>query len=98
MGQSIFQTIMPPIQQIEQAPQTPVQQPMSGAAQFANPVQKMQYVMQAMTNPAQFMKEKFPDIPENIMYDPNKVMSYLQQTRGISNEQVNQVVQQMPKI
>lgn len=86
MGKSIFESMMP----------QPVQQPMSGAAQFVNPIQKMQYFMKAMTNPAAFMKERYPDIPDAIMNDPNRIMQYLQQTRGISNEQIQQEMNQMP--
>lgn len=58
---------------------------------FQNPVQKMQYIIQAMTNPAAFVKQNFPDIPEDISNDPQRILRYLQQTRGISNEQIQQL-------
>ena len=53
-----------------------------------SPMSKMQQAMQAMTNPAAFIKNRFPDIPDNIMYDPNQVMQYLQQTRGITQADI----------
>ena len=58
---------------------------------FQNPMQKMQYIMNAMTNPAAFVKQQFPDIPENIQNNPNEILRYLQQTRGISDQQIQQI-------
>lgn len=55
---------------------------------FNNPMQKMNYILQAMKNPAAFVKQHFPDIPNEIANDPNKILGYLQQTRGISNQQI----------
>ena len=67
--------------------------------QFQNPVQKMTFVMQAMANPAAFVKQQFPDIPENNQNDTNQVFNYLQQTRGqVSQEQVNQAQQMAGQI
>lgn len=60
-----------------------------------NPAQRMQMVMSAMRNPGAFLKQKFPDIPDEIMGDPNRILSYLQQTRGISNQDVQRVQSQM---
>jgi hypothetical protein len=53
----------------------------------------MQQVMSAMQNPAAFLKQRFPDIPDEIMYDPNRIMQYLQQTRGITDQEIQQVMQ-----
>jgi len=55
----------------------PVQQP-----RFQSPSQKAHYIMQAMSNPAAFIQEQFPDIPENMRNNPNDILNYLQQTRG----------------
>ena len=55
----------------------PVQQ-----TRFQNPFQQANYIMQAMRNPAAFIQEQFPDVPEDIRNNPNDVLSYLQQTRG----------------
>lgn len=62
----------------------------TGAPSFQNPVQKMQYIMQAMTNPAAFVKQHFPDIPVSIQNNPGQILNYLQQTRGLSNQQIQQ--------
>lgn len=64
--------------------------------QTMNPVQKMQYIMQAMTNPAAFVKQHFPDIPNQIQNDPNQILSYLQRTRNISNQQIQDLINQNP--
>jgi len=82
-------------QQVQQP--TPMQPSMSGAPQFANPMQKMQYILQAMRNPAAFVKQHIPDIPDAIQNDPNQILQYLQQTRGITNEQIQQIAQQIPR-
>lgn len=64
---------------------------------FQNPIQKAQYIYQAMTNPVAFVKQQFPDVPDEIANDPNRVLQYLQQSRGISNNQLNQIVNQYPR-
>lgn len=69
----------------------------SGAIQFQNPMQKMAYIMQAMTNPAAFVKQKFPDIPDSIANDPNQILQFLKQTRGITDAQVQTVANQIPR-
>ena len=51
--------------------------------------QKVNQIMQSMQNPAAFVKQQFPDVPENILNNPNQVLQYLQQTRNISNEQLH---------
>lgn len=61
-----------------------------------NPMQKMQMMLQAMSNPAAFVKRAFPDIPNEIQNNPNQILQYLQQTRGISNEQINSLMNQHP--
>ena len=55
------------------------------------PMQKMQQAMQAMSNPAAFVKRMFPDIPDSIMNNPNLIMQYLQQTRGITPMDIQNV-------
>ena len=70
----------------------PQQQPVSGATRFQNPMQRYQFIMNAMTNPVAFVKEQFPDVPENISNNPNAVLNYLQQTRGKAfTQQMQQV-------
>lgn len=72
---------------------TQMQRPQSinGGMQFQNPIQKANYVMNALRNPAAFVKEQFPDIPENIQNNPDEILRYLQQSRGISDQQIQQI-------
>ena len=65
---------------------SPVQQ---GPLSFA---QKMSMVRQAMNNPMMIVKQKFPDIPDSIMNDPNQILDYLQRTRGIPMQDVQQLM------
>lgn len=81
----------PLYQMLNQQANTP-----SSGMMFQNPMQKMAYIMQAMTNPAQFVKQHIPDIPVEIQNDPNQILRYLQQTRGITNEQIQQIAGQIP--
>ena len=59
---------------------------------FSNPMQQAQYIMNAMANPAAFVREQFPDVPENIRNNPDSVLQYLQKTRG---EKFTQMMQQV---
>lgn len=68
-----------------------------GGMQFQNPIQKANYIMQAMKNPAAFVRQAIPDLPPEISHDPNKILQYLQQTRGISNEQIQEVASYIPR-
>lgn len=95
MGQQTGYPVSQPV--VTQMPMwQPMSQPMaSGGPAFQNPVQKMQYIMQAMSNPAAFVKQHFPDIPNQIANDPNQIFNYLQQTRNpVSNDMVQQARQQ----
>lgn len=63
---------------------------------FQNPIQKAAYIMQAMTNPAAFVKQAFPDVPDGIVNDPIQVQNYIMQSRGISEQQIRQMMNQYP--
>lgn len=78
----------------QQSQQMPM---MSGGPHFQNPIQKMNYIMQAMRNPAAFVKQAIPDLPNEIANDPNRILQYLQQTRGVTNEQIQQIAGQIPR-
>lgn len=60
-----------------------------------NPMALMNAAAQAMQNPAWFIKQQFSDIPNEIANDPNQILGYLQQTRGITNSQIQQLRQLM---
>lgn len=64
--------------------------------QAMTPIQKANALMQAMQNPAAFVKQAFPDIPAEIQNNPNQILQYLQQTRHISNQQIQNLVNQNP--
>lgn len=72
--------------------QPTVQKPSSQPIRFQNPIQQMQYIMNAMRNPVVFVSEQFPDVPENIRNNPDAVLNYLSQTRG------NKFIQQMQQV
>ena len=64
-----------------------------------NPIRMITGIMQAMANPAAFVKQNFPDIPDGIKNDPNQVFNYLQQTRPqVSNQQIQEAQQQAGQI
>lgn len=92
MGQSIFDSLMPGSGPGQSAMAS---SPFSGGPQFTNPAQKIAYVMQAMRNPAAFVKQQFPDIPNEISNNPDAILQYLQKTRGISSEQIQQLTGQL---
>lgn len=75
------------------APQMPQGYPMARhmMPQGVNPLERAMMIRQAMMNPLAFIKSKFPDIPDQISGDPNQILDYIQRTRGISNQQVQQV-------
>lgn len=83
-------------QMYPQNQQMPVQQNFSGI-QFQNPIQKANFIMQAMRNPVAFVKQAVPDLPSDIANDPNRILQYLQQTRGITNEQIQEAASYIPR-
>lgn len=68
----------------------------SRAPMFSNPMQKVNYILRTLTNPAAFVKQQFPDVPDSMMNDPQQILGYLQQTRGIDNGQLQQILGQFP--
>ena len=72
----------------------PVNAPSPQVPVRSNPMQFMANFMKAMMNPAAFVKQYFPDIPQEIQNDPNQVFNYLQQTRPqVSNQQIQEAQQ-----
>ena len=66
--------------------QAPMQQ--SFGPMFSNPVMKMQYIMQAMRDPAGFVKQHIPDIPNEIQNDPNAILNFLRQNKGLTDADI----------
>ena len=58
-----------------------------------NPLQRINYIRQAMANPAMIVKRTFPDIPDQMMNDPNQILTYIQNTRGITNQDLRNLYQ-----
>ena len=92
MGNPLYQQLIGGVPQ-----QAPAQQPMSGGPQFANPMQKMNYILQAMRNPAAFVRQAIPDLPNEIANDPNQILQYLRQTRGVTDAQIQQAAGMIPR-
>lgn len=64
---------------------------------FQNPMQKMNYIMQALRNPAAFVKQHLPNIPDEIVNDPNRVLQYMQQNMGVTQQDIQNAQSQIPK-
>lgn len=58
---------------------------------FQNPMQRMAYIMQAMRNPAAFVKQHIPDIPDEISNDPDAILSFLRQNKGLTDMDIQRV-------
>ena len=94
-----------PLQQyMPQAMQRSAMQPQQhsmvyGIPQFANPMQKMSYIMQAMQNPAQFVRQHLPGVPEQALQDPtgNAVLRYMQQNMGVTQQDIQNAAGQIPR-
>lgn len=77
------------------------QRPMiSGIPQFASPMQRMGYIMQAMRNPAQFVREHVSGIPESAFSDPtgNSVLNFMQQNMGVTRQDIMNAENQMQQM
>ncbi len=76
------------------------QQPMvTGIPQFMNPVQKMSFIMQAMQNPAQFVRQHLNGIPEQAFQDPtgNAILQYMQRNMGVTQQDIMNAQSQIPR-
>lgn len=65
--------------------------------QFPNPIQKLNYIMQAMRNPAAFVKQNIPGIPDQILNDPNMILRYMQEHCGVTQEDIQRAASQIPR-
>lgn len=62
-----------------------------------NPFQRFGEMMAAMRNPMAFVKQKFPDIPDQILNDPNQVLRYMQQNCGVTDQDIQMAASQIPR-
>lgn len=78
----------------------PAQQAFSNpVSQFANPVQKMGAMLQAMRNPAQFVRQRLPQIPAEAFNDPtgNAVLQYMMNNMGVTQQDIQNAINQIPR-
>lgn len=67
----------------------PMNRPMNSTA--ANPMQRLNQVMQAMRNPVPVILQAFPDIPAYMQNSPDQMLQYIKQTRSISDQQIQNI-------
>lgn len=72
--------------------------PMMSGMRFTNPIQKMNYIMQAMQNPAQFVRQYMPNLPQEISNDPNMILQYMQQNMGLTQQDIQNAASQIPQM
>ena len=66
--------------------------PFMNRVPITNPMmQRLAMINQAMKNPLSIVKQRFPDIPDQLSNDPNAILNYLQQTRGITDQDLQQL-------
>lgn len=74
-----------------QMPQMPVMPNMT------NPMQRAAYMMEAMRNPAAFVRNVFPNMPREISNDANRVLQWMQQNLGVTQQDIRNVQNQIPR-
>lgn len=63
---------------------------------FQNPIQKFNYIMQAMKNPAAFVKQAIPNLPPQIANDPNQILQWMQQSGMVTQQDIQNIASQLP--
>lgn len=69
-------------------------QPQQTVPQNQTPV--MGQIMQAMRNPMAFAMNAFPDVPRELWNNPPQALQYIQQSRGISQQDLQNMLAQFP--
>ena len=94
MAKSIYSMLMGsnPQQPVTSSPQNMSFLP----PMFQNPLQKMNYIMQAMSNPAVFVRQNLPEIPNEILNDPNQILQYMKQNMGLTDQDIRNASMQIP--
>lgn len=75
----------------------PQMQPAQPQQMPATPVSRANAIYQAMMNPPAFVRQAIPDLPPEISNDPNRILQYLQQTGRVTPQQIQQVVNSIPR-
>lgn len=69
-------------------PQRPVPQ--------ANPQNLMGAIAQAMQNPQAYAMQAFSDVPRELWANPERALQYIQQTRNISQADIQNMISSLP--
>ena len=73
-------------------------QPYNAAVPQGNPLQTISQLAYAMQNPKAYAMNAFRDVPQEMWNNPGQVLQYIQQTRGISNSDLqNLIAQNLPR-
>lgn len=71
----------------------------SRSLRFQNPMQKMQYIMQAIQNPVAFIRQAIPGIPEQAYNDPtgNSILQYMMRNMGVTSQDIQNAANSVPR-
>lgn len=58
-------------------------------------MQRVMQMMQRFQNPVQMIRQMLPGLPEGIQNDPNQIISWMQQTGKITEQQIQAARQLM---
>jgi hypothetical protein len=74
--------------------------PITRSPQFLNPIQRMNYILQAMQNPVAFIRQNLPGIPDEAYNDPtgNSILRYMMNNMGVTQLDVQNAANQIPKV
>ena len=72
-------------------------QPSNSGMMFQNPLQKANYILQAMQNPAAVVRQAIPGIPIDISNDPNRVLQYMKQNCGLTDIDIQAAISQISR-
>ena len=73
-------------------PAQPGRSMMPQSQRMANPMQMAATISQAMKNPAMFARQAFSDVPSEMWNDPSRALQYIQQTRGLSDADLQNLI------
>lgn len=62
-----------------------------------NPFQRTNAIMQAMRNPQAFVQQMIPGLPPEIANDPNRILQYMREHMGVTDEQIRQAAGSVPR-
>ena len=80
----------------QQFVQNPQPQMGNSGMRFDNPIQRFNFIRQAMTNPAAFVRQYLNGIPEQALQDPtgNSVLQYMINNMGVTQNDIQNAYNQ----